>query len=136
MALEDLASLRAVFGSTVLYPSDPNQTAALMAEIVDRKGIVFLRTTREKLPVIYPPGDRFEIGGSRVVRSSDADVVTLVAAGITVHEALAAASLLAPAPTPWMSLNAIIDGMDPARPANAEPSRKMPIPASITGLRP
>ncbi len=95
MALEDLASLRAVFGSTVLYPSDPNQTAALMAEVVDRKGIVFLRTTREKLPVIYPPGDRFEIGGSRVVRSSDADVVTLVAAGITLHESLAAASLLA-----------------------------------------
>jgi transketolase len=95
MALEDLASLRAVFGSTVLYPSDPNQTAALMAEVVDRKGIVFLRTTREKLPVIYPPGERFEIGGSRVVRSSEADVVTLVGAGITLHEALAAASLLA-----------------------------------------
>ena len=95
MALEDLASLRAVYGSTVLYPSDPNQTAALMAEVVDRKGIVFLRTTREKLPVIYPPGDRFEIGGSRVVRSSDEDAVTLVGAGITLHEALAAASLLA-----------------------------------------
>lgn len=95
MALEDLASLRAVFGSTVLYPSDPNQTAALMAEVVDRKGIVYLRTTREKLPVLYPPGERFEIGASRVVRSSDADVVTLVGAGITLHEALAAASLLA-----------------------------------------
>jgi len=95
MALEDLASMRAVFGSTVLYPSDPNQTAALMAEVVDRKGIVFLRTTREKLPVIYPPGERFEVGGSRVVRSSDADLVTLVGAGITLHEALAAASLLA-----------------------------------------
>ncbi|MGZ8562408.1 MAG: transketolase [Candidatus Limnocylindria bacterium] len=95
MALEDLASMRAVFGSTVLYPSDPNQTAALMAEIVDRKGIVFLRTTREKLPVIYAPGEQFPIGGSRVVRSSDADLVTLVGAGITLHEALAAASLLA-----------------------------------------
>lgn len=95
MALEDLAALRAVFGSTVLYPSDPNQTAALMAEIVDRKGIIFLRTTREKLPVIYPPGERFPVGGSRVVRSSDADAVTLVGAGITLHEALAAASLLA-----------------------------------------
>jgi transketolase len=94
MALEDIASLRAVFGSTVLYPSDPNQTAALLAEVVDRKGIIFIRTTREKLPVIYPPGDRFEIGGSRVVRRSDADVVTLVGAGITLHEALAAAALL------------------------------------------
>ena len=95
MALEDLASMRAVFGSTVLYPSDPNQTAALMAAVVDRRGIVFLRTTREKLPVIYPPGEQFEVGGSRVVRSSDADLVTLVGAGITLHEALAAASLLA-----------------------------------------
>ncbi|MDP9467423.1 MAG: transketolase [Chloroflexota bacterium] len=95
MALEDLASFRAVFGSTVLYPSDPNQTAALMAEVVDRRGIVFLRTTREKLPVIYPPGSTFEIGGSQVVRSSDTDQVTLVGAGITLHEALAAATLLA-----------------------------------------
>ena len=95
MALEDLASMRAVFGSTVLYPSDPNQTASLMAEIVDRSGIVFLRTTREKLPVIYPAGEQFPVGGSRVVRSSDADVVTLVGAGVTLHEALAAASLLA-----------------------------------------
>jgi transketolase len=95
MALEDLASLRAVFGSTVLYPSDPNQTASLMAQVVDHRGIVFLRTTREKLPVIYPPGERFEIGGSRVVRSTDADAVTLVAAGITLHEALAAAESLA-----------------------------------------
>ncbi|MGZ8564099.1 MAG: transketolase [Candidatus Limnocylindria bacterium] len=94
MALEDIASLRAVFGSTVLYPSDPNQTAALMAQVVDRKGIVFLRTTREKLPVIYPPGERFEIGGSRVVRSTDADVVTLVGGGITLHESIAAAAIL------------------------------------------
>lgn len=95
MALEDLASLRAVFGSTVLYPSDPNQTAALMAEVVDRQGIVFIRTTREKLPVIYPPGERFEIGGSRVVRRTDADQVTLVGAGITLDEALKAAEQLA-----------------------------------------
>jgi transketolase len=95
MALEDIASLRAVFGSTVLYPSDPNQTAALMAKVVDRTGIVFLRTTREKLPVIYPAGEAFEIGGSRVVRRTDADQVTLVGAGITLHEALSAASMLA-----------------------------------------
>ena len=95
MALEDIASLRAVFGSTVLYPSDPNQTAALLAEVVDRQGIVFIRTTREKLPVIYPPGERFEIGGSRVVRRTDADQVTLVGAGITLHEALKAAEQLA-----------------------------------------
>lgn len=95
MALEDIASFRAVFGSTVLYPSDPNQTAALLAEVVDREGIVYIRTTREKLPVIYPAGEQFEIGGSRIVRSTDADQVTLVGAGITLHEALAAAALLA-----------------------------------------
>ncbi len=64
MALEDLAALRAVHGSTVLYPSDPNQAAALLAEAADREGIVFMRTTREKTPVIYPPGEAFPIGGS------------------------------------------------------------------------
>ena len=95
MALEDLASLRAVFGSTVLYPSDANQTAALMAEVVDRPGIVFLRTTREKLPIIYEAGERFPIGSARVVRRSDEDAVTLVGAGITLHEAIAAAEVLA-----------------------------------------
>jgi transketolase len=94
MALEDLASLRAVHGSTVLYPSDPNQTAELMAEVVDREGVVFIRTTREKTPVIYQPGEHFAVGGSRVVRQSDADDVTLIGAGITLHEAMKAADLL------------------------------------------
>ncbi len=95
MALEDIASLRAVHGSTVLYPSDANQTAALMAEIADRPGIIFLRTTREKTPILYPPGEAFEVGGSRVVRGSDRDRVTLVGAGVTLHAALRAADLLA-----------------------------------------
>jgi transketolase len=95
MALEDLASLRAVFGSTVLYPSDPNQTADLVARMADLPGIVYLRTTREKTPVIYPPGESFAIGGSRVVRRTDADQVTLVGAGITLHEAMTAAVTLA-----------------------------------------
>jgi transketolase len=95
MALEDIASLRAVHGSTVLYPSDPNQAAALLAQAVDRPGVVFMRTTREKTPVIYAPGEPFEIGGSRTVRETDADQVTLVGAGITLHEAVAAADLLA-----------------------------------------
>ncbi|MEP6681015.1 MAG: transketolase [Chloroflexota bacterium] len=95
MALEDIASLRAVHGSTVLYPSDPNQTAQLIAQLPDRKGIVFVRTTREKTPVIYAPGEEFPIGGSRVVRQTDADQVTLIGAGITLHEAMKAADLLA-----------------------------------------
>ncbi len=95
MALEDIASLRAVFGSTVLYPSDPNQTADLMRQLPDREGLVFLRTTREKTPVIYPPDEQFPIGGSRVVRESTDDKVTLVGAGITLHEAMKAAETLA-----------------------------------------
>ncbi len=95
MALEDIASLRAVYGSTVLYPSDPNQTAQLVAQMADRDGIVFLRTTREKTPVIYSPDEQFSIGGSRVVRQGDDDAVTLIGAGITLHEAMKAADALA-----------------------------------------
>ncbi len=95
MALEDIASLRAVHGSTILYPSDPNQAARLVAEMADRKGIVFMRTTREKTPVLYGPDEEFSIGGSRILRQTDGDRVTLVGAGITLHEALKAADLLA-----------------------------------------
>ncbi len=95
MALEDLASFRAVHGSTVLYPSCANQTAKLVEAMVGRSGIVYMRTTRESLPVLYPADEPFPIGGSRVVRSSDSDDVTLVGAGITLHEALAAAETLA-----------------------------------------
>jgi transketolase len=92
MALEDLAMMRAVHGSTVLYPSDANQTARLVAEMADREGIVFMRTTRAATPVIYDTGDEFSIGGSRVVRQGDD--VAIVAAGITLHESLKAADRL------------------------------------------
>ena len=95
MALEDLASYRAIHGSTVLYPADPNQTAALVPQMADREGIVYMRTTREKTPVLYQPGDEFHIGGSQVVRQTDDDAVTLIGAGITLHEALKAADQLA-----------------------------------------
>jgi transketolase len=95
MALEDLAALRAVHGSTVLYPCDANQTARLTALMANRRGVSYLRTTRGKTRVIYGPDERFEIGGSAVVRASDDDLLTIVAAGITVHEALAAAGILA-----------------------------------------
>ncbi len=90
MALEDLAMMRAVFGSTVLYPCDANQTARLVGQMADLKGIVYMRTTREKTPVIYGADEQFPVGGSKVVRSSDKDEVTIVAAGITLHNALAA----------------------------------------------
>jgi transketolase len=96
MALEDLAMMRAVHGSTVLYPSDGNQTANLVAAMADRGGIVYMRTTRANTPILYKPDDEFPIGGSKVVRGGGADdKVTVVGAGITLHEAVKAADLLA-----------------------------------------
>jgi transketolase len=94
MALEDLAMMRAVHGSTVIQPCDANQTTRLVAEMADTDGIVFLRTLRPKTPVIYDPSEEFPIGASKIVRSSDEDVVTVVATGITVHEAIKAADEL------------------------------------------
>src|ERR671927_649683 len=79
MALEDLAMMRAVHGSTVLHPCDANQTAKLVAEMAERRGISFLRTLRPSTPVIYASNEEFSIGGSKVVHSSDEDLVTVVA---------------------------------------------------------
>ncbi len=95
MALEDLAMIRAVHGSTVLYPSCATTTIHLTAQMVTRKGVVYMRTTREKTPVLYGPDESFPIGGSKVLRSSDSDVACLIAAGITLHESLKAADVLA-----------------------------------------
>ena len=94
MALEDIASLRAVFGSVILYPSDPNQTVQLLDAMRQYDGISYMRSTREKTPVLYEAGESFAIGGSRTVRSSENDAVTLIGAGITLHECLAAAEEL------------------------------------------
>jgi transketolase len=95
MALEDIAAFRAVHSSTVLQPCDANQTAKLVAAMADTDGIVFLRTLRPNTPVIYDADEEFPIGGSRVLRSSDDDDVTVVGTGVTVHEALKAAEKLA-----------------------------------------
>jgi transketolase len=95
MALEDLAMMRAVHGSTVLYPSDANQTARLVAEMADTDGIVYMRTTRAATPVVYGADEAFPVGGSRVLR--EGDDVAIVAAGITLHESLKAADQLAEA---------------------------------------
>jgi transketolase len=95
MALEDIAALRAVHGSTVLHPCDANQTVKLVAAMADAEGISYLRTLRPATPVLYSPDEEFTIGGSRVLRSSDEDEVALIGAGITVHEALKAADALA-----------------------------------------
>jgi transketolase len=92
MALEDLAAFRAVHGSTVLHPSDANQTAQLVAAMADQPGISFLRTLRGKTPVRTPASESVRIGGSRVVR--EGDDVAVVACGITVDEAVRAAEAL------------------------------------------
>jgi transketolase len=92
MALEDLAEFRAINGSTVLYPCDGNQTAKLVRAMGELDGISFLRTTRADTPVIYGPDEEFPVGGSKTVR--DGDDVAIVAAGITLHEALEAAETL------------------------------------------
>jgi transketolase len=95
MGLEDIAALRAIHGSVVLHPCDANQTAKLVAAMADVDGIAYIRTLRPATEVLYGPDEEFAIGGSRVLRSSDEDDVAIVAAGITVREALAAADRLA-----------------------------------------
>jgi transketolase len=95
MALEDLAMMRAVHGSTVLYPSDAVSAAHLVREMADRDGIVYMRTTRGAYPVLYGPDEQFPPGGSKTVRSSAEDQVTLIGAGVTLHHCLAAADELA-----------------------------------------
>jgi transketolase len=95
MGLEDLALMRAIHDSTVLYPCDANQTAHLVATMAEGTGVRYLRTTRGATPVIYGPDERFPVGGSKLLRASGRDQVTIVAAGVTVHEALAAADALA-----------------------------------------
>ncbi|RVU14614.1 transketolase [Streptomyces antnestii] len=94
MGLEDLAMFRTVYGSTVLYPCDANQTAKLVAEMAGLDGIRYLRTSRGATPVIYSATEEFPIGGSKVLRASGEDRLTVVAAGVTLHEALAAADAL------------------------------------------
>jgi transketolase len=94
MALEDLAMLRAVHGSTVLYPADGTSTAALVDAMAGIAGISYLRTTRGAYPVLYADGETFPVGGSKVLRSGPGDQVTLIGAGVTLHECLRAADLL------------------------------------------
>ncbi|SEE16920.1 transketolase [Streptomyces sp. Ag109_O5-10] len=95
MGLEDLAMFRSVYDSTVLYPCDANQTAKLVATMAGLDGIRYLRTSRGASPVIYGPDEEFPVGGSKVLRSSEEDRLTVVAAGVTLHEALKAADALA-----------------------------------------
>ncbi len=92
MALEDLAMMRAIVGSTVLYPSDAVATEKLLEEMALIKGVCFLRTSRPKTPVIYGNDEKFPVGGAKVLR--EGDKVTIVSAGVTLFEALKAADTL------------------------------------------
>lgn len=95
MAMEDLAMMRAVQGSTVLYPADGTSTVALVEAMAGTPGISYLRTTRGGCPVLYPDGESFPVGGHKMPRSGPGDQVTLIGAGVTLHECLRAADLLA-----------------------------------------
>jgi transketolase len=95
MALEDLAMMRAVRGSTVLYPADGTATASLVRQMLDLPGISYIRTTREKTSKLYEEGEAFPVGGSKTLRSSDTDRATIVGAGVTVVEAVKAGEQLA-----------------------------------------
>ncbi|WP_442545896.1 transketolase [Arthrobacter sp. KN11-1C] len=95
MALEDIAAMRAVHSSTVLYPSDAPSTAQLVRAMADTPGISYLRATRGAYPVIYGPDEQFPLGGSKVHGAGPDDQVALIGAGVTFHECLAAAEQLA-----------------------------------------
>jgi transketolase len=95
MGLEDVAMMRAVIGSTVLYPSDAMSALRLCHEAVKVGGIVYLRMSRPKTKVLYGPDETFPVGGCKILRRSDKDVATIVAAGVTLHEALRAHETLA-----------------------------------------
>ena len=94
MGLEDIAMMRAIPNSVVVYPSDAVAAEKLVAEVAQHKGIAYIRTSRPKTPVLYPNDEEFKIGGSKVLRSSDNDAVTVVTAGVTIHEALKAYKIL------------------------------------------
>jgi transketolase len=90
MALEDISLFRTLHGSTLLYPSDAVSAERCVAAAADANGLVYIRTTRKDTRVLYPQTETFPIGGSKTLRASPTDTVTVVGAGITVHEALAA----------------------------------------------
>jgi len=94
MGLEDLAMMRAIAGSTVLYPADAVSAEKLVEQMALAKGICYLRTSRPKTPVIYKNDEAFPIGGAKILRQNAGDKVTVVAAGVTLFEALKAADAL------------------------------------------
>lgn len=94
MGLEDIALFRTLHNSTVLYPADAYATDRLLEQGIRAQGIVYLRLTRADMPLLYKQSETFPIGGSKTLRSSTKDVVTIVSAGITLFETLKAADAL------------------------------------------
>jgi transketolase len=94
MGLEDIALFRSILDAVVLYPADAVATERLVEEAARHRGITYLRTTRRETPLLYGAGEEFPIGGCKVLRRSARDVATVVAAGVTLHEALAAHAAL------------------------------------------
>jgi transketolase len=94
MALEDIASFRAVHSSAVFYPSDAVSAERLTEAMARRPGINYLRTSRPKTPILYSKDDKFPVPGFKVLRQSAQDKATVIGAGITLHEALKAADEL------------------------------------------
>jgi transketolase len=94
MALEDLAMMRGLLNSIVLYPSDAVSTAKAVVEMHNHEGLSYLRLTREKTPVLYDMNEEFPIGGSKVLFESKKDLAVLIGAGITLHESIKAYELL------------------------------------------
>jgi len=95
MGLEDLAMFRPIPGCVILYPSDAVSAEACVEAVAAHKGLCYIRTSRPATPILYPAGETFPIGGSKVLRKSEGDAVAVIAAGITVHEALKAGEALA-----------------------------------------
>lgn len=94
MALEDIAMFRSIIGSTVLYPSDAVSCENLIEEATKIKGVVYIRTTRKDTSILYKNTEEFPIGGSKTLKSSSKDKITVISAGVTLHEALKAYEIL------------------------------------------
>lgn len=95
MGLTDIALFRSILGSTVMYPSDAIATEKILGSLMEHTGVNYIRTTRADTPLLYTPEDSFPIGGSKTIRTSEQDTITVAAAGITVHEAIQAEEILA-----------------------------------------
>jgi transketolase len=106
MGLEDLAIFRPIPGCVVLYPSDAVSAEACVSQAAAHRGMVYIRTTRPAVPLLYSAGEEFPIGGSKVLKSSAGDAATVIAAGITVFEALKAADEMAKLGTPVRVIDA------------------------------